>query len=110
MQAVINLKATEQNIIVAVDNAVAQVQTNLKRVDATRAASRLGLESLNAEEKKLRAGTSTSFLVLQAQSQLAAAKSSEIRARADYDESLANLALAEGTTLEKNQIVLKEDD
>jgi outer membrane protein TolC len=109
MQAVISLKAIEQDIVVAVDNAVAQVQTNLKRVDATRAASRLALESLNAEEKKLRAGTSTSFLVLQAQSQLAAAKSAEIRARADYNESLANLALTEGTTLEKNQIVLKED-
>ena len=67
-------------------------------------------EDARRRRMALRAGTSTSFLVLQAQSQLAAAKSSEIRARADYDESLANLALAEGTTLEKNQIVLKEDD
>jgi len=107
-QALLTLKQLEQNIVVAVDNAVGRVQTNLKRVDATRAASRLAEESLKAEETKLRAGTSTSFLVLQAQSQLAAARSAEIRARADYSESLVELSRVEGGTLRKNNIVLDE--
>jgi len=107
-QSLLALKQLEQNIIVAVDNAVGRVQTNLKRVEATRAASRLGEESLKAEETKLRAGTSTSFLVLQAQSQLAAARSAEIRARSDYSESLVELARVEGTTLQKNNIVLDD--
>lgn len=107
-QTLLALKRLEQNIVVAVDNAVRQVQTNLKRVDATRAASRLAEESLNAEVSKLRAGASTSFLVLQAQSQLAAARSAELRARADYSESLVALALTEGTTLRQHNIVLDE--
>jgi outer membrane protein TolC len=107
-QALLVLKQLEQDIVVAVDNAVGRVQTNLKRVDATRAASRLAEESLKAEETKLRAGTSTSFLVLQAQSQLAAARSAEIRARSDYSESLVELARVEGSTLQKNNIVLDE--
>lgn len=107
-QAVLGLKQAEQNIVVEVDNAVRLVRTNLKRVDATRVASRLAEESLKAEESKLKAGTSTSFLVLQAQSQLATARSAEIRARSDYSQSLIELARVEGTTLQKNNIVLDE--
>lgn len=107
-EAVLNLKQLEQNIVIEVDNAVGRVATNGKRIEATQAASRLAEESLKAEESKLKAGTSTSFLVLQAQSQLAAARSAAIRARADYYQSLIELARVEGTTLEKNQIVLDE--
>ena len=107
-QALLSLKQLEQNIVVQVDNAVGRVQTNLKRVEATRVASRLAEESLKAEETKLRDGTSTSFLVLQAQSQLAAARSAEIRARTDYRESLIELNRVEGSTLQKGNIVLDE--
>jgi len=107
-QSLLTLKRLEQDIVVAVDNAVGRLQTNLKRVDATRAASRLAEESLKAEETKLRAGTSTSFLVLQAQSQLATARSAEIRARSDYSESLVELSRVEGSLLQKNNIVLDE--
>jgi len=91
-----------------VDNAVGHVETNLKSVEAARAATRLAQESLDAEKKKLLAGTSTTFLVLQAQSQLATARSAEIRAEADYSESIVALDLAEGTILDKNNIVLDE--
>lgn len=108
-QALLTLKRLEQDVIVTVDNAVRLVRSNLKRVDATRAASRLAEESLKAEEEKLRAGSSTSFLVLQAQAQLAAARSAEIRAQADYNESLVALARSEGTTLQKNNIDLGEN-
>ena len=107
-QAVIDLKILEQNILVQVDVAVRQVRTNLKRIDATAAASRLAEESLKAEEQKLRAGTSTILLVLQAQAQLEAARSADIRARSDYAESLAQLAATEGTILKKYNIVLDE--
>ena len=103
-QALLMLKVLEQNIVVQVRNAVRQVETNLKRADASRVASRLAEESLKAEQEKLRAGTSTSFLVLQAQAQLSAAQSAEIRARADYSKSLIDLARAEGTTLRKQNI------
>ena len=107
-QQLLSLKGLEQDIIVRVDNAVGHVETNLKSVEAARAANRLAQESLDAEKKKLLTGTSTTFLVLQAQSQLAAARSAEIRARADYSESLVALDLAEGTVLQKNNIVLDE--
>jgi len=107
-QAVIDLKILEQNILVQVDVAVRQVRTNLKRIEATAAASRLADESLKAEEQKLRTGTSTILLVLQAQAALGAARSADIRARSDYAESLAQLAATEGTILKKYNIVLDE--
>ena len=107
-QFLLQLKQLEQQIIVAVDNAVGHVRTNLKSVEAAHAATRLADESYKAEKTKLLAGTSTTFLVLQAESLLADARSAEIRARADYAESLVALAQQEGTTLEKNNIVLDE--
>jgi outer membrane protein len=107
-RAGLTLRRLEQDIIVQVDNAVGQVQTNGKRVEATRVARRLAEESFKAEENKLRAGASTSFLVLQAQSQLAAARSAEIRARADLGASLVDLARVEGSTLQHHRIVLDE--
>ena len=108
-QAVLQLKSIEQDIIVEVDNAAAQVQTNLKRIEATGAARRLAEETLNAERKRLEAGTSTSYTVLQHQRDLTDARSKEIRAIADYNESLATLYRAEGTLLEKNHVTVKED-
>jgi outer membrane protein TolC len=107
-RAGLTLRRLEQDIIVQVDNAVGQVQTNGKRVEATRVARRLAEESLAAEESRLRAGASTSFLVLQAQSQLAASRSAEIRARADLGASLVDLARVEGSTLTRHGVVLDE--
>jgi outer membrane protein len=107
-QAVISLKRLEQDIIAQVDIAVRQVATNLKRIEATAAASRLAEESLKAEEERLRAGASTILLVLQAQAQLQAARAADIRARADYAESLAQLAATEGTILQKYNVVLDQ--
>ena len=46
--------------------------------------------------------------MLQAQTQLATQRSAQIRAEADYYESLVALDLAEGTILAKNNIVLDE--
>ena len=109
-QLLLNLKALEQDIIVQVDNAVGHVETGLKSYEAAHEATRLAQESLDAEKKKLLAGTSTTFLVLQAQTQLADARSAEIRARADYNEALVALDQAEGTILSKNNIVLKLND
>ena len=104
----LSVQQLEENILVQVDNAVGHVETNLKSVEAAQAAKRLAQESLDAEKTKLLTGTSTTFLVLQAQSNLAAARSAEIRARADYSESMVALDLAEGTVLQKNNIQLDE--
>jgi hypothetical protein len=45
--------------------------------------------------------------VLQLQNNLTAARSQEIRSLADYNEALSNLALQEGSTLERYRIDLE---
>ena len=80
---------------------------NLQRVDATRKARIYAEDALVAEQKKLENGKSTSFVVLQLQSNLTTARSAEIRAQADYNIALEQLALDEGNTFERNHIDLK---
>ena len=109
VQLLLQLKRLEQQIIVAVNNAVGHVRSNLKGVEAAREATRLAEESYKAEKTKLLTGTSTTFLVLQAESQLADARSAQIRAEADYSESLVTLAQTEGTTLQRHHIQLNEE-
>jgi outer membrane protein TolC len=108
-QLLLQLKRLEQQIIVAVDNAVGHVQSNWKGVEAAREATRLANESYKAEKTKLLTGSSTTFLVLQAASQLADARSAQIRAEADYNESLVTLAQTEGTTLQRHHVQLNEE-
>jgi len=107
-QLLLQLKQLEQQIVVAVDNAAGHVQTNLKSVEAASVARRLAEESYQAERTKLQTGTSTTLNVLTQESALADARSAEIRARANYMESLVALAQAEGTTLQKDDITLDE--
>jgi len=103
-QAVLQLKKLEQGIMVQIDDAVGQVKTSFERVAATREARLFAEAALDAAEKKLANGKSTSFEVLSLQRDLTAASSAEIRALADYNIALANLASSEGTTLERNRI------
>lgn len=103
-QAVLRLKQIEQNIMIDIDNAVKLAQASFDRIEATRQARLFAQAALDAEQKKLENGKSTSFLVLQFQQRLTAAKFSEISALADYNISLSQLALSEGTTLEKHRL------
>jgi outer membrane protein TolC len=66
------------------------VQTNSKRVEATRSARALSEERLRAEEKKFQAGMTSSFLVFQAQRDLSQARNNELQAIIDYLKSVVD--------------------
>lgn len=87
-----NLQVRNQELQIAtqVRDAGRQVNTNLKRVDATRVARQFSERRLDAEQKKFGAGMSTSFLVFQAQRDLAQSRSNELRAILDYNTSLVD--------------------
>ena len=93
-----------QNILIQIDNGVKQVQNAFERVEATRQARVFAETALDAEQKKLESGKSTSFLVLQAQRDLTTRRSEEIRALADYNKALSQLYLLEGSILERNHV------
>jgi outer membrane protein len=103
-QVVLQLKQFEQNVMVQIDNAVKQAQSEYESVDATRQARIYAEAALDAEQKKYAVGKSTTFTVLQIQNSLTAARLQEIRALANYNQALANLAQQEGSTLERNGI------
>ncbi len=87
-QALADLRRLELQIAAEVRSAARSVETNFKRVESTRAARRLAEQRLEAEEKRFAAGMSTNFLVTQAQRDLAVAEVSEVRAIADYRNSV----------------------
>lgn len=89
-QSEARIRNLELRIATEVRNVGRQVTTNLKRVDATRAARQFAEQRLEAEEKKFGVGMSTSFLVFQAQRDLAQARNNEVRAILDYIRSLVD--------------------
>ena len=106
-QAVLQLKKLEQNILVQVDDSLNQVQSAHHRTESARQARLYAEMALTGEQLKLADGVSTAFFVLQYQQKLTEAHTVEIRALADYNLALAQLALSEGRSLEKNHINLQ---
>jgi len=100
-QAMLSLKALERDIMVQIDDAIRQAQSSYERVAATRKAREYAEAALEAEQKKLESGKSTTYIVLQLQRDLTAARANEIQALDNYNKALAQLSLAEGTTLER---------
>jgi outer membrane protein len=63
-------------------------------------------QSLEAEQAKFEVGASTSFFVIQYESQLAQSKSTEVAAKSAYMKARAALQFATGAILDANQISL----
>jgi hypothetical protein len=77
------------------------------RFDAAVLARQSAEEQYASEQRQFQAGTSSTFLVLQRQTDLIVARAREVRARADCAEALANLDRATARTLEARGITLK---
>lgn len=90
-----------QKLIVAtqIRDLARNVQTNGKRVEATRSARALSEERLRAEEKKFQAGMTSSFLVFQAQRDLSQARNNELQAIIDYLKSVVDFQTAQEAPL-----------
>ena len=89
-QADERLKGAEARAIQQVRDAAWKIEMNAKRVETTRVARDLADQRLDAERKLFEVGMSTSFLVIQAQRDLAQAKQNELAAVLAYDLSLVD--------------------
>jgi len=90
-QSQTQLKSLQLQVATQVRAIARNVTTNQKRVQAARASRELQEKKLEAEAKKLAAGMSSTFLVLQAQRDLALARTNEVQAVSDYNKSLVDL-------------------
>jgi outer membrane protein TolC len=105
-QSILKLKQLELQIMAQVEDSVNLARTDLQRVEATRQSRVFAETALEAEQKKMETGKSSSFFVLQFQRDLTSARSAEVQALADYNKALAQLAFNEGSTLERNRLDL----
>ena len=84
------LKSAEARAIQQIRDAAWKIDMNAKRIETTRAARELADQRLDAERKRLEVGMSTSFLVIQAQRDLAQATTNELGAVLAYDLALVD--------------------
>ncbi len=75
-------------VATSVRDAARQVDTNLKRVEATRKARDRAERRLEAEQKRMTVGLSTTFQLFQAQRDLARQRQQEVNAMIDYNRSV----------------------
>jgi outer membrane protein TolC len=107
-QETARLKNVEQQAYLEIRTAVRALQTNYERVDAYKAARELAEEKLAAEQAKLEAGLTTTFVVLSYQRDVANARLMELSALVDYTLSIARLEKAMGTSLDTKGIQLTD--
>jgi len=100
-------KAREQQVMLEVSEAVNNIETLAKSVEAYRVAREYAEKLLEAEIKKLAVGLTTSFFVLEP-GKTAPARSAEIKALVDYNLAQARLEKVLGTILENKKVSLSQ--
>jgi HAE1 family hydrophobic/amphiphilic exporter-1 len=95
--------AVEQDVRNSLQSAVSAQS----RLEAAVTARENAERQYASEQRQFQAGTSTVFLVLQRQSDLIAARTREVRARADLGQAVAGLDHATARTIEANNIQVR---
>jgi outer membrane protein TolC len=98
-QTLLRLKRLEQMMILNIDGAVKDLESNKERIEAAVSSVRLARRALEAEEKRLDAGRSTTFNVLQLQEDLVKARLNELSAIVDYNKAAVRYIKERGTLL-----------
>ncbi len=94
-QADTRIGALELQVAADVTRAADRVRSTGEQVDASKVARDLAQRKLEAEQARLAVGLSTTFLVLQAQRDLATAETSALRALLDYRTALVDFDLVQ---------------
>ena len=103
-QYVLSVKQKERDILIAVDNDIGNLMADYNSVQATHAQRLYEEQALDAEQKKLNNGKSTTYQVLLVQRDLTSARGSEIQALDRYNRDLTQLSFDEGSTLDRLNI------
>ncbi len=92
-------KKTEMMLMMGVHYAGRAVITNKALMESNQQTVLLQEANVNAEEKRLQLGVTTSYQVLRVQEDLTAAQVQELQARIAYEKALVDFQLATGTLL-----------
>jgi outer membrane protein TolC len=97
----VRLRQLEQSIEVQVRSAVRSVETNLESVKIAALSSELSQRQYDLEEARFKAGVSTSYRVLQAQTDLDTARVNELQAKVSLNNAISALHRVEGSSLQR---------
>ena len=99
------LRQVELQVATEVTSAAVQIESIVKRIEASSAARDLAEQQLEAEQTKFQVGMSTNYFVLQAQRDLTNAQNTELLALLDYSKALVEFDRVQGTTLSRAGII-----
>ena len=105
-QSEVRLRQLQNEARLEVEDAVIAIRRARASYAAAVQARRYQQESLEAEQMRYEVGASTAFFVIQYESLLAQAKSTEVAAKSAYVKARAALERATGKILEQHQISL----
>jgi outer membrane protein len=94
-QAGARLRSAELGVVREVRDAAYRLEQNLQRIETAKLGRELAEQRLDAEQKRFEVGMSTSFLVIQAQRDLAVARNNELQAFLDYQLAVVNFEAAQ---------------
>ena len=94
-QTAARLRSIELTAVREIREAALRVAQNRERIDTARLSSGLAEQRLDAEQRRFEVGMSTSFLVIQAQRDLAVARNNELQATLDYQLALIRFQTAQ---------------
>ena len=97
----------EQTIQVDVRNALQAMSSAESRLRAAMATRQSNEQQFASEQRKLDAGQSTTFLVLERQTALTEARAMELKAQTDLNKAIADLQRATGNALRVNSIIVR---
>src|ERR671933_1577503 len=100
------IKQQEQLIEADVRNSVQAVRSAEARLAAAAASRTSAEQQYESQQRQFRAGTTTVFLVLQAQTTLLQARASELQAQTALNKAISQLQHATGNTLEANNVAV----
>ncbi|MEX2271221.1 MAG: TolC family protein [Vicinamibacterales bacterium] len=86
------LRAAEHRVILEVNAAIREVETNYKRLETSATTVKLFERRLDGEHRKFASGLSTSFLVFQAQRDLSAAREAQARSLLEFHLATVDVA------------------
>ncbi|HEX8985885.1 MAG TPA: TolC family protein [Bryobacteraceae bacterium] len=107
-QTQIRRQQLENQARLEVEDALIALERSRAAYQAAADSARYQEQSLAAEQEKFAVGLSTTFLIIQYQSQLAQARSTEVAARGAYAKARVALDHAVGLTLDRNNVSVDE--
>lgn len=108
-KAAIDVKRLKQQVSLEIDTVLSRLEIDQQRVETARKTSEVALKTLDAENKRLEEGLTTSYQVLVYQKEYSQTLSRVVAALADLNKGLVDLWLTTSQLLERQQIVIADE-